>query len=142
MVLSYISRDARQLDSTILFDIAELDHKNSRYPLMPVKWELKDFKRLTAWAQQIAEPKNNAMCLTYLENHDQARCVTRYGNESPEHRVTSAKMLATYLLTMSGSCVIYEGQEIGSESQCSSANGTRRSHTALRSDQRAQGLGH
>ena len=31
----------------------------------------------------------------YWSNHDQARAVTRFGDESPEYRVVSAKMLGT-----------------------------------------------
>ena len=49
----------------------------------------------------------------YWSNHDQARAVTRFGDESPEYRVVSAKMLGTALHMLQGTPYIYEGEEIG-----------------------------
>ncbi len=50
-------------------------------------------------------------CL-YLENHDQPRSVSRFGDDG-EHRVASAKLLATLLCTLRGTPFVYQGQEIG-----------------------------
>ncbi|POY75562.1 hypothetical protein BMF94_1465 [Rhodotorula taiwanensis] len=111
-ILSYISVEAEALNCTILFDQMDLDHKGGQYPLMRTSWKLSEFKRLAAFAQQLAEPKYNAHALSYMENHDQARSVTRFASDAPEHRVASAKMLATYLLSLSGSLIVYQGQEI------------------------------
>lgn len=47
---------------------------------------------------------------TYLENHDQARSVTRYASDAPEHRVNASKMLATYVLSLTGTPLVYQGQ--------------------------------
>lgn len=49
----------------------------------------------------------------YWSNHDQARAVSRFGNESPEYRVDSAKMLGTVLHMMQGTPYVYEGEELG-----------------------------
>ena len=49
----------------------------------------------------------------YLDNHDQPRCVSRFGNDSPRYRVVSAKMLATCLHFMKGTPYIYQGEELG-----------------------------
>ncbi|PAM91460.1 glucohydrolase, partial [Flavobacterium sp. IR1] len=48
----------------------------------------------------------------YLNNHDQPRMVSRFGNDK-EYRVKSAKMLATLLHTLQGTPYIYQGEEIG-----------------------------
>lgn len=48
----------------------------------------------------------------YIENHDHARAVSRYGNDSPQWRALSAKMLAILQVTQSGTMYIYQGQEI------------------------------
>lgn len=48
----------------------------------------------------------------YLENHDQPRCVSRFG-DSGEYWAKSAKLLGTLLLTLRGTPYIYQGQEIG-----------------------------
>lgn len=49
----------------------------------------------------------------YLGNHDQPRMVTRWGNDEPEYRELSAKMLHTFLLTMRATPFIYYGDELG-----------------------------
>ena len=49
----------------------------------------------------------------YLDNHDQPRCVSRFGDDSPQYRVLSAKMLATCLHFMKGTPYIYQGEELG-----------------------------
>ncbi|MBN2658885.1 MAG: alpha-glucosidase [Spirochaetales bacterium] len=48
----------------------------------------------------------------YWSNHDQARAVSRFGNDR-EYRVESARMLGTTLHMMSGTPYIYQGEEIG-----------------------------
>lgn len=80
---------------------------------MKQDWALSEFKRISEFQQQLADPKNKAHALTYLENHDQARSISRFASDAPEHRLASSKMLATYLFTMSGSIIMYQGQEIG-----------------------------
>ncbi len=49
----------------------------------------------------------------FLSNHDQARLVSRFGNDSPEFREPSAKMLATFIMTMRGTPYYYNGDELG-----------------------------
>jgi alpha-glucosidase len=48
----------------------------------------------------------------FLENHDQPRSVSTWGN-SDKFRVKSAKSLATMYFLMQGTPFIYQGQEIG-----------------------------
>lgn len=47
----------------------------------------------------------------YLENHDQLRSLSRYGNE--KYFYESGSLLATLLLTLRGTPFIYQGEEIG-----------------------------
>lgn len=49
---------------------------------------------------------------SFWENHDCARIVGRYVSAT-KNRVEGAKMLATVLLTLSGTPFIYQGQEFG-----------------------------
>lgn len=49
----------------------------------------------------------------YLGNHDQPRMVTRWGNDAPEYRELSSKMLTTFLLSMRGTPYYYFGDELG-----------------------------
>lgn len=49
----------------------------------------------------------------FLANHDQARMVSRFGNDSPEFREASSKMLSTFIMTMRGTPYYYNGDELG-----------------------------
>lgn len=48
----------------------------------------------------------------FLANHDQARMVTRYGNDSQAFREISSKMLTTFIMTMRGTPYYYNGDEL------------------------------
>ena len=47
---------------------------------------------MTAWQTELEGKAWNSL---FLGNHDQPRCLSRFGDDSPEYRVVSAKMLAT-----------------------------------------------
>ncbi len=50
----------------------------------------------------------------YIENHDNPRSVSRFGNDtSPRWRAQSAKMLAIMQIALSGTLYVYQGEEIG-----------------------------
>jgi oligo-1,6-glucosidase len=49
----------------------------------------------------------------FLANHDQARLVSRFGNDSPAFREVSSKMLTTFIMTMRGTPYYYNGDELG-----------------------------
>lgn len=64
---------------------------------------------MTKWQKGLEGVGWNAL---FLENHDQPRSVSTWGN-SGEYRVESAKCLATMYFLMQGTPFIYQGQEIG-----------------------------
>lgn len=73
-------------------------------------WKLTDFKKIMSrWQNDLHGHGWNAL---YLENHDQPRSVSRFGNAEKYHK-ESAKMLATWLHMMEGTPFVYQGQEIG-----------------------------
>lgn len=65
---------------------------------------------MSRWQEDLYQKGWNSL---YWSNHDQPRTVSRYGSDSPEYRVISAKMLGTVLHMMSGTPYIYQGEEIG-----------------------------
>lgn len=77
-----------------------------------VKWFKRRFdparfgKTIAKWQNALEWNAN------YLENHDQPRSVSRFGDDG-EYWPASAKMLCTMLLTLRGTPFIYQGQEIG-----------------------------
>lgn len=64
---------------------------------------------LTKWQKELEGTGWNAL---FLENHDQPRSVSTWGNDS-RFRNESAKALATMYFLMQGTPFIYQGQEIG-----------------------------
>jgi alpha-glucosidase len=66
-------------------------------------------KTLTKWQKGLEGMGWNAL---FLENHDQPRSVSTWGNDG-ELRDKSAKSLATMYFLMHGTPFIYQGQEIG-----------------------------
>jgi oligo-1,6-glucosidase len=49
----------------------------------------------------------------FLSNHDNPRVVSTFGDDSPEFRVPSAKLLETMILTLRGTPFLYQGDELG-----------------------------
>lgn len=64
---------------------------------------------LSKWQNALDGKGWNAL---FLENHDKARSVSTWGNDT-DMRITSAKALATLYFLMQGTPFIYQGQEIG-----------------------------
>ncbi|CAN5622702.1 alpha-glucosidase [soil metagenome] len=100
-----------ELDMVFTFEHVGLDEQPGRG-----KWALKDLalpvlkKNLATWQDGLAEVGWNSL---YLDNHDQPRAVSRFGDDSPEHRVASAKTLGTVLHLHRGTPYVYQGEELG-----------------------------
>ncbi|MCL2718220.1 MAG: alpha-glucosidase [Lachnospiraceae bacterium] len=95
----------KELDMLFYFDHLEVDRRIARY--IPKKFHARKLLSVLAKWQQGLEW--NAF---YLENHDQPRIVSHYGDDS-RYWERSAKMLATMQFTLGGTMFIYQGQEIG-----------------------------
>ncbi len=67
-------------------------------------------KNLAEWQVALADVGWNSL---YWDNHDQPRAVSRFGNDSPEHRANSAKTLATVQHMHKGTPYVYQGEELG-----------------------------
>ena len=75
------------------------------------KYDFQEFKKvMIKWQEELAGKAWNSL---FLGNHDQPRSVSRFGNDNPAYRETSAKMLATCLHMLKGTPYIYQGEEIG-----------------------------
>jgi len=97
--------ERNELDTVFYFDHLQVDRWVEKY--IPKKFKAnKLLDVLTKWQQGLDW---NAV---YLENHDQPRIVSHYGDDD-EYRERSAKLLATMLLTLKGTPFIYQGQELG-----------------------------
>ena len=101
----------RRLDMLFSFEHVWQDQVPgaSKFDLKPL--HLPDLKQVLArWQTGLAEVGWNSL---YWDNHDQPRVVSRFGDDSAEHRVTSAKTLATVLHLHRGTPYVYQGEELG-----------------------------
>ncbi len=99
----------REVDMVFQFEHMGLDHGPAgKWDLRPL--HLPDLKlNLAAWQEGLGAGWNSL----YWNNHDQPRIVSRWGDDSPEHRVASAKTLGTVLHMMRGTPYVYQGEELG-----------------------------
>ncbi len=111
-VLQFVDEDRRELNMSYHFEISDLGHKNLAKKLMsPDGWSFTQFKEIFRKWDAVFEEKGWGTI--YLGNHDFPRMVSRWGNDSPEFREISSKMLTTFLMTMRGTPYYYFGDEIG-----------------------------
>ncbi|GIF09322.1 alpha-glucosidase [Actinoplanes siamensis] len=99
----------QEVDMVFQFDHVWVDRGPDPWLLQPLK--LTNLKAILGrWQAGLAEVGWNSL---YWNNHDQPRVVSRYGDDSPEHRVASAKMLGTVLHLHRGTPYVYQGEELG-----------------------------
>jgi oligo-1,6-glucosidase len=105
----YTDENRHEVNMVFTFEHVDLDSgPGGKWDLKPLKLaDLRD--NITKWQKGLEEVGWNSL---YLNNHDQPRMVSRFGNDQ-EYRVESAKMLATFLHTLKGTPYIYQGEELG-----------------------------
>jgi oligo-1,6-glucosidase len=101
-----------ELNMVFTFEHVHLDihpEGSSKFDLAPLSLPALK-KNLNEWQQALAEVGWNSL---YWDNHDQPRAVSRFGDDSPEHRENAAKTLATVQHMHKGTPYIYQGEELG-----------------------------
>jgi len=112
-VIQYVSAKENQLDMVFQFDVVDIGMgRVFKYQTDPRTWRLPELKAAIERTQTLITG-TDAWTTAFMENHDQARCISRFGDDSPKWRVRSGKMLALLLAALSGTLYIYQGQEIG-----------------------------
>ncbi|KAJ5257159.1 Alpha-glucosidase [Penicillium angulare] len=114
-VLKYVSAKEQQLSMVFQFDIVDSGKgKDLQYQTTPRNWTLSDFRERVRRTQGLSDGSTDGWSTSFLENHDQARSISRWGSEKTiELWSLSAKMLAMLVGTLSGTLYVYQGQEIG-----------------------------
>lgn len=107
--LLYTDGDRNELNMVFQFELMGVDAGDSgKWETKP--WKLTDFKNIIKkWQLGLEDVGWNSL---YLNNHDQPRMVSRFGNDK-KYRIESAKMLGTLIHTLQGTPYIYQGEEIG-----------------------------
>ncbi|MDF2503153.1 alpha-glucosidase [Clostridium sp.] len=105
----YVNNNRNELNMLFQFELMDIDSGvKDKWDIAP--WKLTTFKAIMyKWYVGLKDKGWNSL---FLNNHDQPRMVSRFGNDE-KYRVESAKMLATFLHTWQGTPYIYQGEEIG-----------------------------
>ena len=97
--------DAKRKELNMAYAFEGVDIANSK------GYSLLHFKEVfSRWDSAFAK---QGWLSIYLANHDQARMVSRFGNDSPQFRDLSSKLLNTFIMTMRGTPFYYNGDELG-----------------------------
>jgi oligo-1,6-glucosidase len=99
-----VDPERHELNMAYSFEGIDLGHGSPDYSLL-------EFKKIYSKWDSAFEEKG--WLSIFLANHDQPRMVSHWGNDSPEFRVVSSKMLTTFIMTMRGTPYYYNGDEIG-----------------------------
>ncbi len=107
----YADLDGSELSMVFQFEHVGLTGTPERGKWVTDKPRLVDLKRVfDRWERGLDGVAWNSL---YWDNHDQPRAVSRWGNDAPQWRELSAKMLATCLHLMQGTPYVYQGEELG-----------------------------
>ena len=102
--LQFVDPDRKELDIAYHFESVDIGKHVLDFGLVKYK---KIFSRYDA------EFKDKGWLAIFLANHDQPRMVSKFGNDKPQFRALSSKMLSTFILTMRGTPFYYQGDELG-----------------------------
>lgn len=110
--LEFVDADRKELNMLYHFEGVGYGYVPGKFKTPePNGYELVGFKDIySRWDSAFAQKGWGTI---YLGNHDQPRMVTRWGNDSPEFRELSSKMLTTFLMTMRATPYYYFGDELG-----------------------------
>ncbi len=109
MAKEYVNPKNNELDMLFAFDLMDVNSGESG------KWEITEFsirkmkEILNNWQLGLKDGWNSL----FWSNHDQPRAVSRFGDDGPDFREKSAKMLGTVMHMLKGTPFIYQGEEIG-----------------------------
>ncbi|KAF3937119.1 Alpha-glucosidase [Dactylella cylindrospora] len=113
LALKYCGKDG-PLDSGFHKQLMDIERTDvSKWVLREPSFELSRFMSIHKEWQDLVNKESGAWTTAFLENHDVARSVSRFANDTSEFRQASAKLLAVLTATSSGTLFIYQGQEIG-----------------------------
>jgi oligo-1,6-glucosidase len=98
-----VDQDRNELNMAYAFEGVDIP-KYEGYDLATMK------EVFTKWDQEFAD---NGWLSIFLANHDQARMVSRWGNDSEAFRSASTMLLNTFILSMRGTPYCYYGDELG-----------------------------
>jgi oligo-1,6-glucosidase len=108
----FVDEDRKELNMAYNFEAIDFGYLPGEYKMPdPKGYDFVQWKKIyTKWDSAFLDKGWGTM---YLANHDQPRMLTRWGNDTPEFRDYSSKLLTTFILSMRATPYYYYGDEIG-----------------------------
>lgn len=103
-----VGQDRHELSMIFNFDAIRTG-RGAKYT--GTRFKLPDLKAVYSKHAAVLGPKD--WDTVFLSNHDNPRVVSTFGDDTPEFRISSAKLIETMLLTMRGTPYLYQGDELG-----------------------------
>ncbi|HKO77271.1 MAG TPA: alpha-glucosidase, partial [Flavobacterium sp.] len=100
----FVDPDRKELNMAYHFESVDIGKHINDFGLVKYK---------AIFSRYDQEFKDKGWLAIFLANHDQPRMVSKFGNDSPEFRAISSKMLSTFIMTMRGTPYYYYGDELG-----------------------------
>ncbi|CAM3970992.1 alpha-glucosidase [Flavobacterium branchiophilum] len=102
--LKFVDPDRKELDIAYHFESVDIGKHLKDFGLVK-------FKNIFSRYDQTF--KNKGWLSIFLANHDQPRMLSKFGNDTPQYRTFSSKLLSTFVITMRGTAFYYNGDELG-----------------------------
>lgn len=111
-VKKFVDEDRKELNMAYHFEAIDFGYIPGEYKMPdPKGYDFAQWKQIyTKWDSAFLDKGWGTL---YLANHDQPRMLTRWGNDTPEFRDYSSKLLTTFILSMRATAFYYFGDEIG-----------------------------
>lgn len=111
-VKKFVDEDRKELNMAYNFEAIDFGYIPGEYKMPdPNGYDFVKWKSIySKWDSAFVDKGWGTM---YLANHDQPRMLTRWGNDTPEFRDYSSKLLTTFILSMRATPFYYFGDEIG-----------------------------
>jgi oligo-1,6-glucosidase len=100
----FVDPDRKELDMAYHFESVDIGKHVNDFGLVKYK---------DIFSRYDETFKDKGWLSIFLANHDQPRMVSKFGNDTPEFREISSKMLSTFIMTMRGTPYYYYGDELG-----------------------------
>jgi oligo-1,6-glucosidase len=108
----YISAASKELSMIFDFEICGLGRRVLVQKHETQSWMLPEFKKAVLKTQKIVG-ETDGWPTCFAENHDLPRSISTFTTDDPRYRVKAGRLMAMFLVTLSGTLFLYQGQEIG-----------------------------
>jgi len=102
--LKFVAEDRHELNMAYHFESVDIGYHLNNFGLVKYK---------NIFSRYDEAFKDKGWLSIFLANHDQPRMVSKFGNDKPEFRAISSKMLSTFVFTMRGTPYYFQGDELG-----------------------------